>query len=171
MLTGKLRTALLLAIPMIAACKTGLPSPQTEHWTLDSVPERMVKHFTGYRGDLDGSFRQYQYDKKKHVNRTLRRHFINNSPTNPFEANDPSQTNRRPPHSPAPDPLYYIGAEGIFIGLATLGMGGAFVPIPVDSLIATVGGGWGEFWRGFSRGAGGNAKNPPRVSDFQVKNR
>ena len=103
-MTGTLRIALALALPLFAACKTGLPSYEGEHWKIDSVPDRMVKHFTGYRADRDGDYIDYQYQKKKHVSGTLRRHFANNSPDSPFEPDDPSQTKRRPPHSIWPDP-------------------------------------------------------------------
>ncbi len=167
----KLRTALLLALPLFAACKTGLPSSQSSHWFVDSVPQRMVKQFTGYRSERDGKYIDYQYGKKKHINRTLRRHFANNSANSPFSPEDASQTGRRPPHSLAPDPLFYMGAESILIGTAMLGLTGSFIPLPIDSLAATVMGGWGEFGRGFTEGADAEAKSPPGVSKFRVKNR
>jgi hypothetical protein len=177
MSTG-IRTALLLllALPLFAACKTGLPSSQGEHWVVDSVPMRMVKRFTGYRPDLDGNYIDFQYGKKKSINRTLRRHFLNNSADNPFEASDPSQTSRRHAHSIAPDPLHYMHVESIVIGFATLGIWGTFVPIPVDSMIGTVTTGWFDDWDGFGEFvdgfvAAGSAKTPPSVGSFRVKNR
>jgi len=163
--------ALLAALPLLGACQTGQPLESGQHWTCESVPSRMMKHFTGYRADKNGAFIDFQYRKKKDINVTLRRHFANNSATNPFEANDASQTRRRPPHSLAPDPLYYMHAESVFIGLGILGISGSFVPIPIESILATVFGGWGEFGRGFTQGAKGNAIKPPGVSDFEVKNR
>ncbi|MSR62362.1 MAG: hypothetical protein EXS08_07955 [Planctomycetes bacterium] len=169
--TGTLRTALLLALPVFVACKSGGPSNEGEHWMVDSVPQRMAKHFTGYRADVDGRYIDFQYQKKKDISSTLRRHFLNNSPDSPFEADDPSATSRRPPHSPAPDPLYYFGAESLFFGVATLAMSGSFIPVPVDSVIATVFGGWGEFGRGFTEGANAQAETPPSVGRFRVKNR
>jgi len=169
MLPGPLRTALLIALPLFAACKTG-SSYNGEHWAVDSVPQRVVKHFTGYRSDLDGRYVDFQYGKKEHINSTLRRHFLNNSPDNPFEPNDPSQTKRRPAHSPAPDPLYYFHAESIFLGFGLLGLTGAFIPIPLDSVIASFApGGGSEFARGFE--GGDSAKSPPSVGKFRVKNR
>jgi hypothetical protein len=177
MSTGKLRLALLLVLPPFTigvlgtACKTGLVAEQGDHWTIDSVPRRMVKHFTGYRPEVHGEFVEYQYKKKKDINLTLRRHFANNSPDNPFEANDESLTSRRPPHSIGPDPLYYMHAESVFIGLGLLGITGAFIPIPIDSLVATFNGNWDEFGRGFTEGADAEAQEPPSVSEFRVKNR
>ena len=168
--TGKLRSALLLALPLFAACKTGLVSEQGDHWTIDSVPRRMVQHFTGYRSSVHGEFIDFQYAKKKHINRTLRRHFANNSPENPFEAYDESMLARRHPHSLAPDPIYYMHAESLFVGFAMLGISGAFIPIPIESVTATAMGNWDEFGRGFT-GADADAQNPPEVEDFTVKNR
>jgi len=169
---AKLRNALLLAVPLLAsACNSGgvHPSVSASHWTIDSVPSRMVKHVTGYRSDMDGRYIEYQYQKKKDINLTLRRHFANNDPDNPFLADDPSRTSRRPPHSLAPDPLYYMHAESLFVGVVTLGLSGAFIPIPIDSLAATVDGGWGEFWDGFTGDT--EAESPPPPSEFRVKNR
>jgi hypothetical protein len=168
------RTALLLALPLLAAgCKSGGSSHQAEHWSIDSVPSRMVKHFTGYRSDTDGTYIDYQYGKKKAIAATFRRHFLNNSPDSPIAPEDPSQTNRRHPHSVAPDPFYYFGAESLFIGAVTLGWWGTFVPIPVDSVIATFASedGFSEMGRGFTEGADAEAAKPVPTSQFRVKNR
>jgi len=168
------KSALLLALPLLAVgCKSGVPSYQAEHWSIDSVPSRMVKQFTGYRADRDGTYIDYQYGKKKAVNTTFRRHFLNSSPGSPVQADDPSQTNRRPPHSVAPDPFYYFGAESLIIGTVTLGWWGTFIPIPIDSVMATLVSeeGWSEMGRGFSEGADAEADSPVPVSQFRVKNR
>jgi hypothetical protein len=168
------RTALLLALPLLAVgCKTSGPSYQAEHWSIESVPARMVKQFTGYRADRDGNYIDYQYGKKKAINATFRRHFLGNSPGSPNDADDLSQTKRRPPHSISPDPLYYFGAESLFIGAVTLGWWGVFVPIPIDSVIGTVTSdeGWSEMGRGFTEGADAEAAQPVPVSQFRVKNR
>ena len=124
MLTGTLRTALFLALSLFAACKSGLPSSQGKYWVVDSVPQRMFKHFTGYRADRDGKFIDYQYEKEKHVHRTLRRTFLGNSSDNPLEPNDPSQTKRRRAHSLSPDPLIYHSAESLLMGIVVLGVTG-----------------------------------------------
>jgi hypothetical protein len=182
MSTGTVRIALLLAapllaVPLFAACKSGLPASQGEHWKLDSVPSRMAKHFTGFRADRDGRFIDYQYEKKKSLSKTMRRHFANNSPDSPFEPDDPSQTKRRPPHSIWPDPVYYMGLESVFIGAATLGITGVFVPLPFDSLVATgtdvkntlTNDEKNEFKAGFTGDS--SALNPPSVNEFRVRNR
>ena len=170
------RLALALALPLFVACKSGATTEQNDHWLLDSVPERMVKHFTGFRADRDGDYIDYQYQKKKQISGTLRRHFANNSSDNPFEPYDASQTERRPPHSIWPDPLYYMGVESVVIGTAMLGMTGAFIPIPIDSLAATgvdvydtaYNDEENEFAAGFT---GDESLNPPSVREFRVKNR
>jgi len=167
-----------LTAPLLASgCKSGLPTDQSDHWTIDSVPSRMAQHFTGYRRDRHGSFIDYQYSKKKDIDATLRKHFLNNSPDNPFEPDDPSRYGRRPPHSLLPDPFYYIHAEGIVMGFVTLGVTGVFIPIPVDSLTATIFGGK-ESWNEFAEGVGdtftgdeAEAQTPPGNSKFRVKNR
>ena len=130
-----------------------------------------VHHRRAEFADKDGEFIDYQYQKKMAISRTLRRHFLNHSADSPFEAEDKTETSRRPPHSPAPDPLYYFGAESVFVGLATLGITGGFVPIPIESLTATFMGNWDEFGRGFTEGADAEAQTPPTVGHFKVKNR
>jgi len=174
---GTLRFALLAAPLLVAACRTSQPAPAglSNHWSVDSVPERIAQHFTGYRRDRNGEYIDYQYEKKKHISLTLRRHFMNNDPDSPFEPEDPSRTGRRPDHSVLPDPIYYINAEGVATGIVLVGTSGAFVPIPVDSLIATTFGGWGEFWDGitgtFTGGGEAEAEKPVGTSKFKVKNR
>jgi len=174
MSTGIARLLPLLGLALVS-CQSGLPTAteqwNTNHWSADSVPQRMVQHFTGYRRDLDGKYIDFQYRKKKDINLTLRRAFLGNSADNPFEPYDASLSERRPPHSLAPDPLYYFHAEGIVIGCVMLGITGGFIPIPVDSLIATFGpGGWTEFKQGFTEGADAEPESPPQPSKFRVKN-
>ena len=164
---GFVLLAALLAAP---ACKSGLPTPRSHwspnHWTVDSVGSRMAKHFTGYRKDLHGSFVDYQYRKKKSINQTLRRHFLNNNADSPFVPDDPSQTAPRPPHSIWPDPLSYIHAEGLALGFVVLGWTGAYIPIPFDSVVASLTGAGDEFFEGSS-----DQREPPPVRKFKIKNR
>lgn len=166
--------ALVAALPL-CACKTGLPFTAGEHWTVDSVPDRMMKQFTGYRADRDGNYRDYQFGKKRHLDLTFRRHFFSNSPDDPFEADDPSTTRPRPTHSFLPDPLYYMGAESVVMGIALLGVTGTFVPIPLDSVLGTVLGGVEEFDRGMvdtlNFDVPSQGKLPPGSESFRVKNK
>jgi hypothetical protein len=173
------RLALLLAVPLfLLGCRSGHHGSYFgEHWGVGSVGQRISKHFTGYRPDVDESYIDYQYGKKKDINLTLRRHFANNNPDNPFQAEDPSRVQQRPPHSLLPDPVYYLHVESLAFGLVTLGWSGAFIPIPVDSLIATTttGAGWAELWDGvantFTGDTGSELASPPGTSKFKVKNR
>ncbi len=175
----RLLVSLLSAAALLSAgCKSGPPTPRTHwsanHWTIDSVPMRMVKHFTGYDHERERSYIDYQWQKKKDINLTLRRHFLNNNPDSPFQADDPSRVAPRPPHSLFPDPIGYIHLEGIALGFVVLAQTGVFVPLPVDSLSATFFGGWGEFGEGFSDTFDGELEHeqePPDLSDFEVKNR
>jgi hypothetical protein len=171
------RLVLLLVVPLfLLGCRSGHHGSYFgEHWGGGSLGGRITKHFTGYRHDLDETYIDHQYRKKKDINLTLRRHFANNNPDNPFQVDDPSRIQQRPPHSVLPDPIYYMHAESLAFGLVTLGWTGAFIPIPVDSLVATVDGGWGEMWDGvantFTGDTGSKIESPPGTSKFEVKNR
>ncbi len=168
-----LRLALLPVCLAAVACRSGHLTDN--HWNADGVPERVVKHFTGYRQDVSGSYVQHQWRKKMDIDLTLRRHFLNNNPDNPYQPDDPSQVRERPPHSLFPDPIYYFHVESLATGAVMSGWTGAFIPIPVDSLVATFAGGWDEFGEGFSStfsDEGGEERDqPPRPSKFRVKNR
>lgn len=175
-----LRFVPLLAATLLAgACQSGGPTTRNNAlWKPDSLKYRMGKHFFGYRPDVDGKYIDYQFQKKQDVNLTLRRHFLNNNPDNPMEADDPSLTQRRPPHSLLPDVYDYMHVEALLAGVVTVAWGGTFLPIPVDSLMTTVFGGrpaWNEFGEGFVgtfTGSGGTkAQDPPAPSEFRVKNR
>ena len=170
-ISKRLASALLAVLVAAPACKSGPPTPRSHwspnHWTVDSVGSRMAKHFTGYRKDLHGSYIDYQFRKKKSINTTMRRHFLNNNPDNPFVGDDPSQTAPRPPHSIWPDPLYYIHAEGLLLGLVVLGWSGTYVPVPFDSLVATATGGGDEFFQGGTSAQ----RDPPPTRKFRIKNR
>jgi hypothetical protein len=157
------------------ACAT-TPSVPESHWNIDSVPQSVVKHMTGYRGELDGNYRDFQWRKKKDINLTLRRHFLNNNPENPFEPPDPSRTELRAPYSVLPDPLLYFHVEALAVGAVTLAWTGAFIPIPIDSVIATFSeGGWSEFGTGikqtFTGEWEGRVGDPAPPSKFRVRHR
>jgi hypothetical protein len=172
-----LRTALSLSVLVCAAagCKTMAGTPES-HWNIDSVPNRITTHFTGYRGPIDGNYREFQWRKKKSIDLTMRRHFLNNNPENPLEVADPSRTEVRPPFGILPDPVHYFHVESIVIGGALLAATGTFLPIPVDSLIATfTPGGTREFSDGisdtFSGDWEGELDKPAPPSKFKVRRR
>ena len=146
-----------LFLAFATGCRS-VPATGDSHWNIDSVPSRIVKQFTGYRGGADGSYLDYQDSRKKDLNLTFRRHFLNNNPHNPMQPYDPSQTGPRHPHSILPDPLYY------------------FHIAPHDAIIASfTDGGGAEFWDGisntFSGDWGEDELEPPPTRKFKVKNR
>lgn len=162
--------ALLVAATLIGGCHTAPGDPQS-HWNVDSVPRRVTKAFTGYRGPRDGTYMEYQWRKKRANSLTLRRHFLNNNPTNPFQVHDPSWEQAQPEFGLLMNPLYHFHVDSVVWGLVLLGTSGAFIPLPVDSLITLFTpfedsivdehtGGWDNV-----------ADLPPPPQRFQVKNR
>ncbi|MEZ6016644.1 MAG: hypothetical protein R3F49_16115 [Planctomycetota bacterium] len=122
-----------------------------DHWNFASVPPRMARAVLGYDAASDGSYRDFQWQRKKDINMTLRRHFLNDNPENPFQEFDETLYQGRPVHSILPSPLRYIHLEGILLGWAITGGGAAFFPLPLDSLIGSFEPGGGEeFRRGIS---------------------
>jgi len=161
----------LFALPGCRATTRGNDS----HWTVSSLGPRMGYHLLGYRADRDGTYREHQYEEKKSIDLTLRRHFLNDDPYNPFEPDDPAFFAPRPPHSILPNPLYYFHLESIATGLAFLSGAGVFIPVPIGSLLGTLEEGGGhEFAEGIHQtitGDFGPARSaPPPVSEFHVRN-
>jgi hypothetical protein len=111
---------------------------QRDHWTGYSVGPSLSRAFLSYDAETDGSYRDFQWRKKKDIELTMRRHLFNHNPDNPFEAVDESIYEPRPVHSPLPAPWRYIHVEGLAFAAISLGTGGLFIPIPVDSLIGTM---------------------------------
>jgi len=84
-------TALLALAASISGCVNTDPGVKNSHWNIDSVDNRVVKQFTGYKGPVEGTFWGDHLTKYRKARRlTLRRHFLNNNPHNPFEPEDPS---------------------------------------------------------------------------------
>lgn len=168
-------SALLL---LAGGCRTN-PNPAYDHWNIASVRPRALKQFLGYRTDLDGDYRDFHVRQTQDINLTLRRHFLNNNPANPFEARDELyESGGRPPHSILPNPLNYFHLEALTIGFLTLGLWDVFLPIPVFSIAATLQDGGGEeFKQGleapFRSGSFGYElrRKPKPVSKFRVRNR
>jgi hypothetical protein len=167
----------LLVLPLLAAqgCRSA-PAQRYSHWNVEGTYPRAAYHFLGYRSDLSSSYREHQWREKESINLTARRHILNHNPDNPFQADDPSRTAPRPPHSILPNPLYYFHLESIVTGLVISAAGGPFIPIPIGSVIGTIEpGGMEEFGEGISRTFSGDfesrIEDPPPPKDFRVKNR
>ena len=166
---------LSLLVAAFSSCKTDPGVPES-HWNIDSKPADFFKHLTGYRGAIDGSYREFQLRKKKSINLTIRRHLLNNNPHNPFQIEDPHLYDARNDWGLLPDVVGFFHFEALAFGLITFGIWGTFLPIPVDSVIAIfTPGGMGEFGRSFvgtfSGSWGHREQMPPPVSEFRVKNR
>ncbi len=171
--------ALCLGAALVAPGCRSSTNPALDHWNIGSVAPRAERHFLGYRSDLDGRYRDFHVRQRQDVNLTLRRHFLNNNPENPFEAPDEAYlAGGRPPHSVLPNPLNYFHLEAVVVGLITLGVWDVFLPIPIFSIVASLQDGGGEeFTQGlkepFRTGSFGGQleRKPPRVSEFRVRNR
>ena len=120
-----------------------------DHWTGYSVGPSLSRAFLSYDPEKDGLYRDFAWRKKKDIEMTLRRHFFNHNPDNPFEPYDPSVYDPRPPNSLLPAPYRYIHLEGLVLGAATLALSDTFYPLPLDSIIGTFeDGGSEEFMQG-----------------------
>lgn len=147
-------SAQLVAGAALLSLGTGCQSAARDiddHWNFASVPPRAARHILGYDAARDGSYRDFQWERKKDINLTLRRYLLNDNPENPFQESDPSLYEGRPVHSILPNPIRYIHLEGLLLGWALTGGGATFFPLPVDSLIGSFEAGGGEeFTRGIS---------------------
>ena len=123
-------------------------------------------------GAIDGSYLEYQAEKKQHVGQTLKRHFLNHNGENPLQAYNPASAQVRPAHGPIPDPAYWFHAESVLWGTITAVASGTFIPIPVDSILAWGSdGGFGEFAGTFVGDFETDDSGPPAPRKFRVKNR
>lgn len=142
----------LALVAVSAGCASQAPYVN-KHWSAHSVGPRMSRAFLSYNAETDGSYRDFQWRKKKAINLTLSRHLLNYNPENPFQAEDESFYEPRPIHSILPRPHSYIHVEGLALGAIAYAGGAAFViPLPLDSIIGTLEeGGTEEFAVGVGR--------------------
>lgn len=139
-------SALLLAASgalLFSSCVSS-PSQVNDHWSDSSIAPRVARVMLGYDSDEYESYREYQWENKLSIAKTLQRHLLNHNPDNPFQADDPDYYAARPVHSPLPNPLNYFHVEALAFGAITYAVGGTFIPIPIDSIIATLEPGGGE---------------------------
>ena len=152
----------VLALLSLVGCQSGGQN-RNDHWNDSSIGPRTSRVFLGYDAEKDGSYRDFAWERKQDINLTLRRHFLHHNPDNPYHEELPSRFEPRPRNSLLPNPINYIHIEGLVLGLASLGAGGAFVPLPIDSILgtfeeATEGGQSGrqEFMEGVNETFGGS---------------
>ena len=142
---------LALALCSVAASCTGPGQHVNDHWNEISVPARVGRTIMGYDATRDGSYGDYQWEKKEDLRYTVYRHFLNHNPDNPFQSGKGGRQSRPDPWSIAPNPLQYIHLEGLIVGLIAYAAGGGFIILPVDSVLTTFDepDGISQFFRGF----------------------
>jgi len=116
----------LLALPLVAltsACTTQ-GSHGNDHWTQRSISNSMGRAFLGYDESRDGDYIDFQYEKKKEFNTTIRRYFFHHNPENPFQVYDATYYRPRYPHSIFPDTVTYV-QEPISSIIGTFSEGGS----------------------------------------------
>ena len=157
-LPQRLGLGLALAPALLAAGCTSTPTT-TSHWSSNSIGPSMSRALLSYHPETDGSYRDFQWEKKQDINLTLMRHLLNYNPYNPYQPESTSFFEPRPPHSLLPRPWNYIHLEGLAVGAILYAAGGAFIPIPIDSVIGTLEeGGTEEFMAGVE-----TTLEPPRA--------
>ncbi|MBK7643835.1 MAG: hypothetical protein IPJ19_12450 [Planctomycetes bacterium] len=139
----------MASLAFASACQSQGPYVN-KHWSERYVGPSMAYHFLGYNPEFDGNYRDFAWKKKQSINTTIKRHFFNHNPENPFQAEDKEAYAARPNNSLVPHPENYIHYEGLAMGAISLGVGSVFTPLPIDSIIGTFEPGGGqEFAAGF----------------------
>ena len=133
----------LAGLGLLGACQSQ-GQYVNKHWSERSVGTSMARHFLSYNPAFDGNYRDFAWKKKQAINKTVRRHFFNNNPDNPFQPAPPKGGDPRPVHSLVPHAESYIHYEGLVMGAIMVGAGGAFFPLPIDSIIGSFEPGGGE---------------------------
>ena len=131
-----IRLILALSLAALSSC-SAISRHQNDHWNGRSVLPRAVRFFTGYDAELDGSYRDFAWERKKDVELVARRYFLNHNPENPYQTGSKRLYARRPPNSLIWSPHNYIHGEGLIMGFVMLASTGAYIPLPLDSLIGT----------------------------------
>lgn len=142
----------VLTVLFVSGCNASSQTNTNDHWNMRGIGPSVTRAAFGYDAEKDGKYIDYQYQNKKSIALTLKRHFLNQNPENPFEAEDEEFYARRPPHSILPRPWEYIGVEGLAWGGIIAASGGTFFPLPIDSIMGTASdGGKDEFNEGIRR--------------------
>ena len=109
--------------------------------------------------------------QQQHIRLTLRRHFLNNNPTNPFQPYDPNFVTP-PRFGITTTPLAWVGFDAFAMGWIMYAWTGAFIPIPVDTLLGYMGDtAWGAAILGTTEGQPDLKDRPPGPKKFKVKNK
>lgn len=145
---------------LLAGCNATPETNTHDHWTLRGVAPRFARATLGWDAEVDGRYIDYQYRNKKSIYLTFKRHLLNENPENPFQAEDEAFYAPRPVHSILPRPWEYINVEGAaWGGIIAAAGSGAWIPIPVDSILGTLSeGGSDEFGEGIHRTISGEKR-------------
>ncbi len=99
----------LLVLPLVAlvsACSTQ-GAHGNDHWSQRSISNSMGRAFIGYDEARDGDYEGHVYESRKSISATIRRHFFNHNPENPFQAYDASYFEPRHKYTVNPDTMTY----------------------------------------------------------------
>ena len=142
----------VLGLCLAAGCNANPDTNSHDHWNMRGLSPRFQRAVLGYDAEKDGRYIDYQYENKKSIYLTMKRHMLNQNPENPFQMEDTEFYKPRAPHSILPRPWEYINVEGAAWGGIIAGASGAWIPVPIDSIIGTLSeGGHDEFGEGLRR--------------------
>jgi hypothetical protein len=159
-LSAAVLPAAVLAAGALSGCNANPDTNVHDHWNFRGIAPSFQRAALGYDAEKNGRYVDYQYENKKSIYLTLKRHGLNQNPENPFQEEDEAFYAPRPVSSILPRPWEYINFEGIAWGAIIAGAtGGIFVPVPIDSVIGTMSDGGGdEFKEGIRQTfSGGNS--------------
>ena len=120
----------------LASCQTHQPDIyRTSHWNIQSLENRVAYHALGYQPELDSTYGEFRVEENRAIYTTLRRHFLNQNPSNPFQDWPDETAVERFPHDILINPLEiaYLGAVAAGVAAGAAGM----IGVPVDYMIGS----------------------------------
>jgi hypothetical protein len=112
------------SLVLLPAC-TSTQTSTTDHWNVDSIGPRVGRAFLGYDREKDGdSYLDFQWRRKVDASLTVRRHFFNQNPENPFQPEVKNYPRPRPENSLLPEPWTYFDFTLLDGPIATFSPGG-----------------------------------------------
>jgi len=112
------------SLALVAGCVSDQASVN-DHWSTYSIGPRVGRAFLGYDSETDGeSYLEFQWRRKQESSLTVRRHFFNHNPDNPFQSEARNYPAPRPANSPFPNPLSYFHLTLLDGPIATFDQGG-----------------------------------------------
>lgn len=112
------------SLALVAGCVSERTSVN-DHWSTYSIGPRVGRAFLGYDRNQDGeSYLDFQWRRKQESSLTVRRHFFNQNPDNPFQVPPTNYNRPRPANSPFPEPWTYFHFTLLDGPIATFDEGG-----------------------------------------------